>query len=126
MHRWFLLASAAAVAVPNLTVLIRIEVPEAARAVYTDAAVRKMLASVTFRKVPLQELLGLLPFKLTAMADFQVVKVAPEGVVVADSAGKDFSEQPYAIISVGRGAPERTDERGRFARDLFSRGRCAI
>ena len=121
VHRWFLVAGAAAVAVPNLTVLIRVEVPEAARAVYTDAAVRKMLASVTFRKVPLQELLGLLPFKLTTMANFQVIKVAPDGVVLADSASKDLSARPYAIISVGRGAPESTDDRGRFARDLFSR-----
>jgi len=121
VHRWFLVASAAAVAVPNLTVLIRVEVPEPARAVYTDAAVRKMLASVTFRKVPLQEVLGLLPFKLTAMAGFQVAKVSPEGVVLADSAGKDLSARPYAIISVGRGAPDQTGDRGRFARYLLVR-----
>jgi hypothetical protein len=121
-HRWFLIASAAAVAVPNLTVLIRVEVPEAARAVYTDAAVRKMLASVTFRKVPLQEVLGLLPFKLTDLAGFQVMKVSPEGVVIADSTGKkDVNERPYAIVSVGRGAPDQTSDRGRFARYLLTR-----
>ena len=120
-RRWFLVASAAAVAVPNLTALIRVDVPEAARTLYPDAAVRKMLASVTFRKVPLQELLGLLPFKLTAMAGFHVVRVSPDGVVVADDESADRGERPYAIISIGRGAPEQVADRGRFARDLVIR-----
>lgn len=42
VRRWLLVASAAPEAVPNLATLIRVEVPEAARAVYTDAVVRQM------------------------------------------------------------------------------------
>lgn len=119
-HRWFLVASAAAVTVPNLAMLLRVEVPEPARAVYTDAAVRKMLASVAFRRVPLPELLGLLPFKLTAMAGLRVVKVTPSGVVVIDGAGEDLAKQPYAIVTIGRGAPDQPADRSRFARDLLT------
>ena len=120
VHRWFLIASAAAVAVPNLAMMLRIEVPEPARAVYTDAIVRQMLASVAFRRVPLQELLGLLPFKLTAMAGFRVVKVMPGSVVVTDGAGEDLAKQPYAIVTVGRGAPDQPADRPRFARNLLA------
>lgn len=119
-HRWFLIASAAPEAVPNLAMLLRVEVPEPARAVYTDAIVRKMLSSVSFRRVPLQELLGLLPFKLTAMAGFQVAKVSRDGVVIADG-GSENPDKPYAIVSVGRGAPDDPSDRGRFARDLLTR-----
>ncbi len=120
VRRWFLIASAAAIAVPDLTTLIRVEMPDAARAVYPDAAVRRMLASVTFRQVPLQELLGLLPFKLTDLAGFRVVKVAPDGVVLADATNEDPSK-PYTVISIGRGAPDDPADRGRFARDLLTR-----
>ena len=55
--------------------LIKVDVPDAARAVYSDAAIRQALASVTFRPAPIQEQLGLLPFKLGEMAGFRVVKV---------------------------------------------------
>jgi hypothetical protein len=120
VHRWFLIASAAAEAVPNLALLLRVEVPEPARAVYTDAVVRKMLASVAFRRVSLQELIGLLPFKLTAMAGFRVVKVMPGGVLVTDSADEDLAKQPYAIVTVGRGAPDQSADRSRFARDMLT------
>jgi hypothetical protein len=120
VHRWFLVASAAAVAVPNLATLVRVDVPEAARTVYTDAIVRRMLSSVSFRQVPLQELLGLLPFKLTAMAGFELRKVSPEGAVVTDSTGEDPNKRAYAIISIGRGAPDQPADRARFSRDLLT------
>jgi hypothetical protein len=48
VHRWSLLALAVG-SVQNLTVLINVEVPEAAVSLYSDAVIRKALASVTFR-----------------------------------------------------------------------------
>jgi len=120
VHRWFLVASAAAIAVPNLTALIRVEVPKAAGDAFPDAVVRRMLASVTFRHVPVQEMLGMLPFTLTDMAGFHVARVSREGVVVADP-GAESTGKPYAIVEVGRGAPEDAADRGRFARDLLVR-----
>jgi hypothetical protein len=119
LHKWILLATAAAD--QDLTMLITVEVPETALAVYSDAVIRKALASVTLRPAPIQEQLGLLPFKLGQLAGFRVVKVLPEGgVVLTEGPTEDLSKQPYVIVSLGRGAPEKPDDRARFARDLLS------
>jgi len=118
VHRFFLMAPPTDKPA-RPAVLIRVEVPDAARATYTDAAVRKMLASVTFRKVPTSELLGLLPFKLTDLAGFRVAKIVPGTVVVTDGPTDDLTHQPYAIVFVGRGAPADKD-RARFARDILT------
>ncbi len=118
LHKWILLATAAD---KDLTALINVEVPETALAVYSDAVIRKALASVTFRPAPIQEQLGLLPFKLADLAGFRVMKVfPPSGLIVTDGPTDDLSKQAYAIISIGRGSPEQPDDRARFARDLLS------
>ncbi|HTT46985.1 MAG TPA: hypothetical protein VMG39_03175 [Pseudolabrys sp.] len=118
LHKWILLAVAAD---KDLTAMIDVEVPEAALKVYSDAAVRKALASVTFRAAPIQEQLGLLPFKLGELAGFRVLKVIPAGgVLLTEGTGDDLSKQPYVIVSIGRGSPEAADDRPRFARDLLS------
>jgi hypothetical protein len=120
-HKWFLLASASGDKIPDLATLINVEVPEAAFAIYSDAVIRKALASVTFRPAPLQEQLGLLPFKLTEMAGFRVLQVlASGGVILTDGPDDDINMQPYMIVSVGGGSPEQPDERGKFARNLLS------
>ena len=50
-----------------------------------------------------------------------MVKVLPEGgVVLTEGPTEDLSKQPYVIVSLGRGAPEKPDDRARFARDLLS------
>ena len=119
LHKWILLATAAAD--KDLTALINVEVPEAALAVYSDAVVRKALASVTFRPTPIQEQLGMLPFKLDELAGFRVMKVlAAGGVILTDGPSDDISKQPYMIVSIGRGSPEQPDDRARFARDLLA------
>src|SRR5215475_14483568 len=73
VHRWSLLAMAVG-SVPNLTMLINVEVPENALSVYSDAVIRKALASVTFRPAPIQEQLGMLPFSLGDLSGFQVMQ----------------------------------------------------
>ncbi len=118
LHKWILLATSAAD--KDLTTMINIEVPESALSIYSDAVVRKALASVTFRPAPIDEQLGLLPFKLGERAGFRVIKVSPGGVLLTEGPGDDLSQQPYVIVSVGRGAPEQPDDRPRFARDLLS------
>ena len=120
MHRWFLVTTAAPAQAKDLAMMVRVEVPEAAHSVYTDAVVRKMLASIAFRELPIEELLGLLPFKVTDLAGFRVLKVVPDGVIVIDGAGDDLSKQSYAVITVGRGAPDDAADRGRFARNLMT------
>jgi hypothetical protein len=119
-YKWFLLATAVG-GVRDLVMLITVEVPEAARAVYSDAVIRKVLASVTFRQAPIQEQLGLLPFKLNEWAGFRAMQaMAAGGLILTDGPSDDINTQPYVIVSVGRGAPGNADDRGKFARELLS------
>jgi len=121
LHRWSLLAQSVGGAVPDLTTLINVEVPESALAVYSDAVVRKALASVTFRPAPIQEQLGLLPFKFGDLAGFQIIQVMPTGVVIlADKANDHPQKQSLMIVSIGGNLPSDPSDRARFARDLLS------
>lgn len=120
LHKWFLLATSAGGAA-DLAMLINVQVPEAARTVYSDAVIRKMLASVTFRPPPLQEQLSLLPFKFNDLAGFKVMQALPEGAaILADGSTDDPKKQSSMIVSVGRAAPAEPDQRGKFARELLS------
>ena len=121
VHKWFLLATAISGEVKDLTALVNVQVPEAARAVYTDVVIRKMLASVTFRPAPLKEQLSMLPFQINELAGFRIMQVLPQGgVILIDGATDDMTRNPYVIVSMGRGAPETPDERGKFARELLT------
>jgi hypothetical protein len=97
-----------------------VEVPEAARSVYTDAIVEQALKSVTFRKAPIAEQLAMLPFTLGDLAGFHVRQVAPSGVVVL-SEKEDGAPlaQGFVVVSVAPGGPTTADERARFAQDLI-------
>jgi hypothetical protein len=118
LHKWFLLASAYG---KNLTVLISVEVPDAASAIYTDAVIRKALVSVTFRPPPIEEQLGQLPFKFNEMAGFRVMQVMPGGgVILTDGPADDINKQPYMIVSIGPGGPSEPSERANFAREMLS------
>jgi hypothetical protein len=121
LHKWILLATVPADKIPDLAMLINVEVPEAASAVYSEAVIRKALASVTFRPMPIEEQLGMLPFKIDQLAGFRVMKALPSGgAILTDGPTDDLSKQPYVIVSVGRGSPEAPGDRGKFARDLLS------
>jgi hypothetical protein len=117
LHKWILLVS---VADKDMTAMVDVEVPETASSVYSDAAIRTALASITFRDAPINEQLALLPFKLGDLAGFHVKKVLPGGVLLTDGSGEDTSKQPYVIVSIGTGAPEAASDRARFARDLLA------
>jgi hypothetical protein len=118
LRQWILLARANPD--QNLAMLIRVDVPDAARAVYSDAAIRQALASVTFRPVPIQEQLGLLPFKFGQLAGFRVSKVLAGGsVILTEGPGDDLGKQAYIVVSIGRGSPEQPADRQRFARDML-------
>jgi hypothetical protein len=121
VHKWFLFATAVGGQVQDLAMLVSVQVPAAAATVYSDAVIRKALASVTFRPTPVQERLGLLPFKLNDLAGFRVLQVLPTGgVILTDGPSDDISRQPYMIISVGPGAPSNSNDRSRFANDMLS------
>jgi hypothetical protein len=101
--------------------LINVEVPEAAMSLYSDAVIRKALASVTFRPAPIQEQLGLMPFSFRDLAGFQVMQVLPTGSVILGEEKSDNSEpQPFMIVSVERNGPAAAADRSLFARDLLA------
>jgi hypothetical protein len=98
---------------------IAVQVPENAAKIYTDDAVRQMFASATLRKeVPVDEQLGMLPFKLNALADFKNVRTLAPGaaVILADGDEKTgFEPAPFMIIGVIGATPPEPDDRARFA-----------
>jgi hypothetical protein len=50
-----------------------------------------------------------------------VVKVLPPGnVIMTDGPSDEIVKQPFMILSIGQGAPEKPDDRAKFARDLLS------
>ena len=79
VRRLFLIAVPSAVpADAQFVALVKVDVPEAARDVYTDDVVRKMLASVTFREAPIEEQLDLIALSSSSeLAGFRVVQARP-------------------------------------------------
>ncbi len=121
VHRWSLLAMAIGQSVPDLTTLVNVEVPESALSVYSDAVVRKALASVTFRPAPITEQLGLLPFKLGDLSGFEVMQVMPAGtVILADGPPDNNERKPFMIVSIDRGGPPEAADRAQFSRNLLT------
>jgi hypothetical protein len=121
LHRWSLLAQAVGSTIKDLTVLINVEVPESELSVYSDAVIRKALATVSFRPAPVSEQLSLLPFRLEDLAGFEVAQVMPSGtVVLADKSDDKTASRTIMIVSIGRGGPSDAGDRSRFARDLVA------
>lgn len=103
---------------------IAAQVPENVEKIYSDQAVRKMFATVTLRKeVPVEEQLDLLPFKLTELSSFKMVRTLAPGAAILLSDAEtenDIDAKAYLIINLVGSAPERPDDRGRFARDIVA------
>jgi hypothetical protein len=96
-----------------------VQVPEDVSKIYTDDAVRQMFASATVRKeVPVDEQLGMLPFKLNDLASFRNVRTLAPGaaVILADSDEKaGFEPAPFMIIGIIGATPPEANDRARFA-----------
>ena len=98
---------------------VAVQVPENASKIYTDEAIRQMFASAVIRKeVPVDEQLSLLPFKITALAEFKTVRTLAPGaaLILGDSdEAKGFEIAPYMVIGLIGSTPAQPDDRGRFA-----------
>jgi hypothetical protein len=98
---------------------VAVQVPEKAGKIYTDDAVRQMFASATVRpEVPVEEQLGLLPFKITELSSFKNVRSLAPGaaVVLADGDEKTgFEPQPFMVIGLLGVTPPEAEDRARFA-----------
>src|SRR6266702_1314647 len=95
IRKWILVAASS-----GLTALVTVQIPETAKALYPDAAIRAALATLAIRTtVPVDEQLGLLPFKVGELAGFHIGGLVPGRAVVlrdtADATGSpDTSMDP--------------------------------
>lgn len=100
---------------------VAVQVPENAAKIYSDDAVRQMFASAAIRKeVPVDEQLGLMPFKLTELGNFKNVRtLAPGGAIILADGDETtgFEPAPFMIVGVIGAAPQQPDDRARFARE---------
>jgi hypothetical protein len=98
---------------------VAVQVPENASKIYTDDAVRQMFASATIRKeVPVEEQLGLMPFKVTELGNFKNVRTLAPGaaVVLADNdETTGFEPAPFMVIGLIGTTAAQPEDRGRFA-----------
>ncbi len=98
---------------------VAVQVPENASKIYTDDAVRQMFASAVVRKeVPVEEQLGLMPFKISDLSDFKHVRtLTPNaGILLADGDEKTgFEAAPFMVIGLMGSAPTQPEDRGRYA-----------
>jgi hypothetical protein len=98
---------------------VAVQVPEDAGKVYGDEAVRRMFATATIRKeVPAQELLGLMPFKVSELGDFRNVRTLTPGaaILLADGDEKTgFEAAPFMVVGLMGSSPTLPEDRGRFA-----------
>ncbi len=120
-RRFYLIATpVGAPADAQFVAFVKVSVPQAARDVYSDEVVRAMLASTTFREVPLEEQLDQLPFRLGELSGFRLARAAGGAAFLIDGAGSDMNRQPYMVVSVGSGATANAEERARAARNLLA------
>jgi hypothetical protein len=95
------------------------QIPESAAKTFSDDAVRKMFATAVVRKeVPVEEQLGLLPFKITELGGFKNVRTLSPGAAILFADGTDetgIEAQPYMVLGTIASAPTQPEDRGRFA-----------
>jgi hypothetical protein len=121
VRKWILVASSSA-----LTALVTVQVPDRAKARYPDAAVRRALSSLAIRAtVPVEEQLGLLPFKVGELAGFRVGGIIPGRALMLSDAATEAqapgaSVEPHILVAVGPGGPAQSGDREAFARDVFA------
>jgi hypothetical protein len=98
---------------------VAVQVPENVTKIYTDDAVRQMFASAVVRKeVPVEEQLGLLPFKISELGDFKNIRTLAPGAAVILADGNEttgFEAAPFVVIGLMGAMPSQPEDRGRFA-----------
>ena len=99
---------------------VAVQVPENASKIYTDDAVRQMFASAVVRKeVPVEEQLGLMPFKISELGDFKNVRTLAPSAAILLADGEEnsgFEAAPFMVIGLMGSAPAQPEDRGRLRR----------
>ncbi|MBX9775657.1 MAG: hypothetical protein K2Y71_14835 [Xanthobacteraceae bacterium] len=117
IRKWVLVVAAG-----ELTGLITVQVPEDAQSAYPDAAIRTALMSAAVRPiVPVEEQLGMLPFRVGELAGFKVGGViAGRAVMLTDGKPDDSKAiDTHILVAIAPGAPAQASDRGRFAHEVF-------
>jgi hypothetical protein len=118
IRKWLLIAP-----LEEVTALASVEVPLSVTR-YPEPAIRAALATLTARPtVPIDEQLTLVPFKLSELSGFRLVRVVPGVAVQLTEGPKDTleaTEQPQMVISVAPGGPQQARDREHFARLALS------
>jgi hypothetical protein len=115
---WMLVAST-----PDLTALLTLRMPDTAKDAYPDKVIRAAFASLAVRPaVPIEEQLGLLPFRLNDLAGFSIRGVlAGRGVmltdVASDAAGPAVA--PHIFVALLPGGQAQPGDRDDIARQIF-------
>ena len=98
---------------------VAVQVAEAKTKTYPDDAVKRMFASVTVRQqVPVDEQIALMPFKVSDLSNFKMVRtLAPGAALLLADGNEDTGVEaaPFMVLGLIGSAPERPDDRGRFA-----------
>jgi hypothetical protein len=98
---------------------VAVQIPENATKIYTDDAVRQMFASAVIRKqVPVEEQLGLMPFKISELGDFKNIRTLAPGAAIILADGDEvtgFEPAPFMVIGLIGATPAQPEDRGRFA-----------
>ena len=107
---------------PTFSGYVAVQVPERAAKIYSDDAIRQMFASAEIRdQVPVDEQLGLMPFKMGELSDFKTIRTLAPGaaLIVADGDEKTgFEAKPFMIIGIIGSTAASPDDRGRFAQQI--------
>jgi hypothetical protein len=101
---------------------IAVQVPENAWKIYSDDAVRQMFATAVVRKeVPVDEQLGLLPFRVSELSEFKNVRTLAPGAAIILADGDEstgFEPAPFMIIGIIGQTAASPEDRGRFAQQI--------
>jgi hypothetical protein len=125
-RKWLLLVST-----NDLTAAVSVQAP-ADDSVYSDAAVRTALASLTLRaKVPDTDYLQVLPFKVGDTAGFHIGNVIPGRALmlidapeyphmIATNGLPEYEFNARFIVTAAPGGPSDPNQRANLARDAFN------
>jgi hypothetical protein len=113
-----------AVAAPDLTALVTVQVPDAAKAAYPEPVIRAALQTLAVREtVPAEEQLSLLPFKMSELAGFKIGGVvAGRAIMLTDGIETSATSKvdTHIVVAVAPGGPPQAAERDKFGRDVFA------
>jgi hypothetical protein len=119
LRKWIL-----AIATRELTVLVTVQLPDAAGATYPDDAIGAALRTVAIRPtIPVDEQLSLLPFGVRELAGFRVGGIMPgRAIMLTDGKPEDDkkSVDVHIVAALAPGRPASPAERDNFARDVFA------